>query len=196
MDVASDAIVVLPISSYIVFWTSLFAIAELSEGWRPAWIGDSSYAEVVVLVPDQSPDGFSAELIPVSSAGTYVAAHPGSTFLIPIDIARQNQIQERLKTDQKLSWTTFQTKRLSDNQEESTIDFMDRTDDSHGSRYRASKDKVELESYRYAADRGGMGILFLAMFVTLGVNVLLLGYFVVRAIFLCRKNARSQSTTT
>jgi hypothetical protein len=188
------AIVVLPISSYLVFWTSLYAIAELVEDWRPAWIGDSSYAEIIVLVPDRSLDGFSAELIPVSSAGSYAAAHPGSTFLIPID--RQNEIQERLKTNLKVSWMTFEIKRLSESQEEITIYFMDPADDSHGSRYRASNDKVQLESYRYAADRGGIGIVLLAMFVTLGVNALLLGYFVVRAIYLWRKNVRSRNTAT
>jgi hypothetical protein len=45
------AIGVLPITSYIVFWTSLFGIAQFAEGWRPAWFGDSSNAEIIVLVP-------------------------------------------------------------------------------------------------------------------------------------------------
>jgi hypothetical protein len=48
------ALVALPIGSYIVFWASLHAMAGLSEGWHPAWFGDSSYAEIIVLVPDNS----------------------------------------------------------------------------------------------------------------------------------------------
>lgn len=140
-------------------------------------------------MPDNSPEGFYAELIPLSSARNYPSAHPGSTFLIPID--RQNQIQEQLKTNLKLSWTTFEIKRLSEGQEQITLYFMDRADDSHGSRYRASKERVQLESYRYVADRGGVGIVLLAILVTLSVSVFVLGYFVVRAIYLWRKNIRS-----
>jgi hypothetical protein len=161
------------------------------EGWHPAWFGDSSDAEIIVLVPDHSPEGFAAELIPVSSAANYPSAHPGSTFLIPVD--QQNQVQERLKTNLKLSWTTFEIKKLSDRQEQITLYFMDQTDDSHGSRYRASNDTVQLERYRNVADRGAVGILFLAVLVTLVVNVFVLGYFVVRAIHLRRKNRRSQN---
>jgi hypothetical protein len=83
-------IFVLPISSYVVLWTSLYAIAETVEGWHAAWFGDSSAAEIIVLVPDHSPEGFSAELIPVSSAANYPSAHTGATFLIPID--QQNEV--------------------------------------------------------------------------------------------------------
>jgi len=185
------AIVVLPISSYGVFWISLYAIAELDEGWHPAWFGDSSNSQIIVLVPDNSPEGFSVELIPLSSVGNYRGEHPNATFLIPID--RQAQIQERLKSDLKLSWMTFEIKRLSDTEEEIAFYFMDRTDDSHGSRYKASKDSVKLESYRYISDRGGIGIVLLALLLTLIVNVFLLGYFIARAILLWRKNVRSQS---
>jgi hypothetical protein len=187
------AVVVLPIGSYIVFWVSLYTIAELFEGWHPAWFGDSSYAEIIVLVPDNSPDGFSAALIPVSSSRDYFASHPGCTFLIPSD--RQVQVQERLKNDLKLSWTTFEVTRLSDGQEQITLYFMDRTDDSHGSRYRATKDSVRLERYRYVSDRGGMGIMLLAMLVTLALNVFVVGFFVVRAIYRRGKNRRSENTT-
>jgi hypothetical protein len=183
------AIFSLPIGSYVVFRISLYAIAELAEGWHPAWFGESSNAEIIVLVPDNSPEG-SAELIPLSSARDYLCAHPGSTFLIPID--RQTLVQERLKTKLKLSWTTFEIRRLSDSQEQITLYFMDRTDDSHGSRYRATKDGVQLERYRYVSDRGGIGIVLMAMMVTLCLDVLVLGCFVVRAIYVRRRNLRSQ----
>jgi hypothetical protein len=65
---------------------------------------------------------------------------------------------------------------------------MDRTDDSHGSRYQASKDRVLLESYRYVSDRGGGAVVLLAMLVTGAVHVLALGYFVTRAI--CRRRRK------
>jgi hypothetical protein len=187
------ALVALPIGSYIVFWASLYVIAGLSEGWHPAWFGDSSHAEIIVLVPDNSLDGFSSELIPVSSSREYLSSHPGSTFLIPMN--RQDLVQERLKSNLKLSWTTFEIKRLSDGQEEITLYFMDRTDDSHGSRYRAMKDTVQLESYRYVSDRGGIGIVLMAMLVTLAFIVFILGCFVARAIYIRRKSRRCQITT-
>jgi hypothetical protein len=187
------ALVALPIGSYIVFWASLYAIAGLSEGWHPAWFGDSSYAEIIVLVPDNSLDGFSSELIPVSSSREYLSSHPGSTFLIPVN--RQDLVRERLKNNLKLSWTTFEIKRLSDGQEEITLYFMDRADDSHGSRYRATKDTVQLESYRYVSDRGGIGIVLMAMLVTLAFIIFVLGCFVARAIYIRRKSRRSRITT-
>lgn len=183
------ALVALPTGSYIVFWASLYTIARLSEGWHPAWFGDSSFAEIIVLVPDSSPDGFSPELIPVSSSREYFSSHPGCTFLIPTD--RQDLVREHLKNNLKLSWTTFEIKSLSEDQEEITLYFMDRTDDSHGSRYRATKQSVQLESYCYVSDRGGIGIVLIAMLVTLAVDTLVLGYFVVRAIYLRRKNRKA-----
>ena len=180
------ALIVLPIGSYIVFWVSLYAIAELSEGWHPAWFGDGSYAEIIALVPDNSPEGFSAKLIPFSSSGDYLSSHPGCTFLIPSE--RESQVRERLKNDLKVSWTTFEIKSLPEGQEEITLYFMDRTDDSHGSRYRATKERVQLESYRYVSDRGGIGIVLMAMLVTAAVDTLVLAYFVVRAILLRGRN--------
>jgi hypothetical protein len=187
------ALVALPIGSYIVFRVSLSSIAGLSEGWHPAWFGDSSYAEIIVLVPDNSVDGFSPELIPVSSSREYLSSHPGCTFLIPMN--RQDLVQVRLKNNLKLSWTTFEIKSVSDGQEEITLYFMDRTDDSHGSRYRATKDTVQLESYRYVSDRGGIGIVLMAILVTLAFIVFVVGCFVARAIYIRRKSRHSQIAT-
>ncbi len=174
------AIAVSPISAYVVFWISLYVLAGLSEGWHPAWFGDSSNADVVAVVPDSSLEGFSAELIPVGSVTDYIASHREATFLIPND--KQNQLKKRLEEGNKLSWNTFEIKQVSDGQQEITLSFMDRTDDSHGSRYRASKDSVRLESYRYISDRGAMGIVLMAMLLSAGVHVVVLGYFLVRAI--------------
>jgi len=184
-------ILFLPIGSYIVFRVSLYAIAEWAEGWHSATSAESSNAEIIVLIPDNSLEGFSAELIPLSSARDYPSEHPGSTFLIPM--GRQNLIKDRLQTSQNLSWTTFDINQRSDSQEQITLDFMDRTDDTHGSRYIATKDGVQLESCRYVSDRGGIGILFLAMVVTLGFDVLVLGFVVARVIYVRRKRLRSQN---
>jgi hypothetical protein len=184
------AVVVTPISAYAVFWCSLHAMAKLDEGWHPTWLGDSSNAEIIVLTPDSSADGFSAQLIPVSTAANYAAEHPGCTFLIPIE--RKEQVQERLKNDRKLSWTSFDIKQVSAGQEEITLYFMDRTDDSHGSRYQASKDGVQLESYRYISDRGGIGIVFFAMFVSFFIHVFVLGFLLIRAVYLWRRKRRLQ----
>lgn len=179
------AILILPVSVYFVFWISLFALADLVEGWHPAWLGDSSYADVIVFLPGASPEDFTVELVPLSSTAQYVSAHPGSTFLIPMD--RQSQVKEFLEKNLKLSWNSFEIKQLPNSGQEISFYFMDRTDDSHGSRYKASKDRVQLESHRYVSDRGGVGILLLAMVLTAGVHILALGYFVARAIYRRRK---------
>ena len=180
------AILVSPITAYAVFWGSFYVIAELDEGWRPAWFGDTSNADILALNPDNSAQGFSAELVPISLTASYTTTHPGCTFLIPIE--RKDRIQERLTADLKLSWTTFEIKQLSDGQEEITLYFMDRTDDTHGSRYRASKDAVQLQSYRYISDRGGFVIILLAMFVTFATHVLVLGFLLIRAIYASRRH--------
>jgi hypothetical protein len=185
------AIVVMPFISYVVFWISIHVGAQLTEGWSPAWLGDSSSADIIVLVPDDSIEGFRPELIPLSSAGDYPSMHPGSTFVIGTD--QQNQVEERLKADLKISWVTFEIKRLSDSQEQINFYYMDQTDDCYGSRYRASKDRVQLERYCHVADRGAWGIVLNAMLVTLAVNVVVLGYFVFRAISLWWRNLRSRN---
>jgi len=175
------AIAVSPISAYVVFWVAFYGLAELSEGWHPAWFGDSSNAEVIVVLPDSSPEGFSPELIPVASVADYIASHREATFLVPGD--KQSQLKKRLEDDHKLSWNTFEIKQISEGQQEITLYFMDRTDDSHGSRYKASKNSVQLESYRYISDRGGMGVVLVAMLLSAGIHMFVLGYFVVRAVW-------------
>jgi hypothetical protein len=122
--------------------------------------------------------------VPLSSTAHYVSAHPGSTFLIPID--RQAQVKSLLENNLKLSWNSFEIKQLADGGEEISFYFMDRTDDSHGSRYKASKDRVQLESYRYVSDRGGGAVILLAMVISTAVHVLALG-FVTRGIYRRRR---------
>ena len=184
------AALVTPVTVYGIFRGSVYTIAQLDEGWHPAWWGNSSNAEIVVLNSDPSPEGFSVELIPVSTAATYAGEHRGSTFLIPIE--RKEQVQERLKNDLKLSWTTFEIDKVADGQEEITLYFMDRTDDSHGSRYKASKDGVQLESYRYVSDRGGVGIVLFAMFVTFFIHIFVLGFLLIRAVYIWRRKRRGR----
>lgn len=174
------AILALPISTYVVFWMSFYVLAELDEGWRPTWMGNSSYADILVITPDNSTTGYSVELIPVSSAASYRESHRGATFLIPTD--RQEELKKRLQDDLHLSWNTFDVKRISDRQQEVTLYFMDRTDDSHGSRYKADSDGVQLERYRYISDRGGIGIVLIAMLLTAAVHAIVLVYCVYRAV--------------
>jgi hypothetical protein len=182
------AVLIAPVTGVVVYWLSLYAIATWADSWQPVWLGDSSYAQIIVFSSDRS-TGRSAEMIPVSNAANYAAADPGATFLIPVD--RTEQIQEQLKADLKLSWLTFDVKPLADGQQEITIYFMDRTDDSYGSRYKASKDRVQLESYRYAADRGAIGVLFYAMVLTVGIHMLVLGFLLLRAIYVWRRQRRA-----
>jgi hypothetical protein len=186
------ALVVSPISGYLIFWISLVAGAQFSEGWQPAWLGDTSYAEILAYTRDNSGEGFSVEFTNLASAPNYTSTHPRSTFLIPIE--QQKQIQKRLEDDLKLHWDTFEIKKISDDQEEITFFYMDRTDDSRGSRYKASKDSVQLESYRYISDRGGIGIVMLAMVITLTVHVLLFGFLLIRAILSTRKKSQLKET--
>jgi hypothetical protein len=174
------AIAVSPISAYVIFWMALYVAAGLSEGWHPAWFGDSSNADIVVVLPDSSREGFSAEMIPVSTVAEYTASHREAKFLISAD--RQNQLKKRFEDDLKLSWNSFEVKQISDGQQEITLYFMDRTNDSHGSRYKASKNSVELEGYRYISDRGGIGIVLIAVLVSAAVQIAILAYFLVRAI--------------
>jgi len=181
------AVLIAPVSGVAVYWLSLYAIATFADSWQPVWLGDSSYSQIIVLAPDQS-KGPSAELIPVYNAANYAALRPGSSFLIPVD--RKEQIQEQLKTDLKLSWLTFDVKPLAEGRQEITIYFMNRTDESYGSRYRASKDRVELERYRYAADRGAIGILVYAMILTVGIHMVVFAVLLVRAIYGRRRRRR------
>src|SRR5215813_1252145 len=93
-----------PISAYFVFWIALYTLAGLFEGWHPAWFGDSSHADILVVVFDSSPEGFSAEMIPVSSVADYTSSHREATFLVSAD--RQNQVKKRFEDNLKLSWNT------------------------------------------------------------------------------------------
>lgn len=90
-------------------------------------------------------------------------------------------MKKRFEDDLKLSWNTFEIKQISDGQQEITLYFMDRTNDSHGSRYKASKNSVQLEIW-YISDRGGMGVVAMAMLVSAAIQVISIGYFFVRAI--------------
>ena len=178
------ALAAAPITICIVFWITFYVTARLSEGWCPAWFGNSSYAEIMVFTPDDSPDGYSVEFVPFSATKKYVAEHPGSTFLVPSE--KQEQVKDRLATSLHLSWQTFEIKALADG-EEITLFFMDRTDDSHGSRYKAAKDSVQLESYRYISDRGGIGVLLLAVLLTSAVHILVFGSLLIRGLALARR---------
>ena len=120
-------------------------------------------------------------MVPYATAAAYVYAHPGSTFLVPI--GRLDEVKEQLKASLKIPWITLEIKPLPDSGEEITLEYMDRTDDSHGVRYKATRDAVELRSSRYAGDRGGMGILLTAMGLTVLIHLVVIGYFAFRALY-------------
>ena len=182
------AVIVFPFSAYGVFWGLFFVLGDLSEGWHSASFGDSSFARVIVFTPDDAGNGFAVELVPVVYTEHYTETHPRSTFLIPTE--RTKDVQQRLQDDLKLHWNDFDIKRISDHEEEIVIFFMDRTDDSFGSRYRATNDHVKLESYRYISDRGGIGVLLAAFVGTAVLHLLVIGGLLARAIYLWRKRAR------
>lgn len=186
-------VLVTPFSAFALFWGSSYGIATLSEGWHPVWFGDSSSAQVLVLNPDRSPDGFSVQLTPVSILAGYRARNSGCTFLIPLD--RKDEVQKRLETDLKLPTSTLEIERISEGEEEITLSFTDRADDSHGSRYRARKDGVQLESYRYAGDRDGIGIVLFVMLITFVTHVVGLGILFGRGIYWWRRSRRVSAVT-
>ena len=57
------ALVLFPVSFSVVFWASTFLLAQWDEAWRPAWMGDGAGAEAIVILPADTPPGFSVELV-------------------------------------------------------------------------------------------------------------------------------------
>jgi hypothetical protein len=174
-------LLLLPVTGYALFWIFLVSLASFTEGWHPSWFGEAPATQVIVIAAGNSPEGGAAELVPYATAAAYVYAHPGSTLLVPI--GRLNDVKEQLKASLKIPSIDLEIKPLSDGNEEITLEFMDRTDDSHGVRYKATRDAVELRSSRYAGDRDGIGILLMAMGLTVLLHLVVIGYFAFRAIY-------------
>lgn len=192
------ALLLFPVSFTVVFWTSTFLLAHWDEAWRPAWMGDGAGAEAIVIVPADAPPGFSAELVPFSMAKDFAASHPGSTFLIPRseqstgqydeqqtqqpDTLRQKEVEEQLRS--KLAWLSLDVKHLPGVAQQISIEDMNRADDTHGTRYEASKEGVRLIRYRFVGDRDAMGVLLTAMVLSFLLNVVALicvyGWFIYR----------------
>lgn len=55
-----------------------------------------------------------------------------------------------------------------------SIEDMNRADDTHGTRYEASKEGVRLIRYRYVGDRDAMGVVLAAMALSFVLNVIAL----------------------
>jgi hypothetical protein len=152
------ALILFPVSFFVVFWSSTFLLAQWDEAWRPAWLGDGAGAEAIVIMPADTPPGFSAEVVPFSMAKDFVARHPGATFLIPRseqstnqqstgqqstdqqarqhDTLQQKEVEEQLRS--KLASLSLDVKQLPGGPQQISIEDMDRTDDTHGTRYEAS----------------------------------------------------------
>jgi hypothetical protein len=197
------ALILFPVGFFVVFWSSTFLLAQWDEAWRPAWMGDGVGAEVIVILPADGPPGFSAELVPFSMAKDFAARHPGATFLIPRsqqgagqqstgqqsqqqgqpqDALRQKEVEEQLRP--KLASLSLDVKQLPGGAQQISIEDMDRTDDTHGTRYEASKDGVRLLRYRFVGDRDAMGVVLAAMVLSFLLNGIALvsvaGWFIYR----------------
>ena len=187
-------LILLPVSFFVVFWTSTFLLAHWDEAWRPAWLGDGAGAEAIVILPADAPLGFSAELVPFSMAKDFVANHPGATFLIPRseqgtdqqaqqqDTLQQKEVEEQLRS--KLAWLSLDVTQLPGGAQQISIEDMNRADDTHGTRYLASKDGVRLIRYRYVGDRDAMGVVLAAVALSFLLNLIALvcvcGWFIYR----------------
>ena len=203
------ALILFPVGFFVVFWASTFLLAQWDEAWRPAWMGDGVGAEAIVILPADTPPGFSVELVPFSMAKDFAANHPGSTFLIPRgqqsadqqstgqqntgqpnmgqqgpqqDTLRQKEVEDQLRL--KLASLSLDVKQLPGGAQQISIEDMDRTDDTHGTRYEASKDGVRLIRYRFVGDRDAMGVLLAAMVLSFLLNLVALvcvaGWFIYR----------------
>jgi hypothetical protein len=161
------------------------ALSFWDEAWRTAWMGDGAGAEAIVILPADGPPGFSAELVPFSMVKDFAARHAGATFLVPRsqqgtgqqsqqqgqpqDALRQKEVEEQLRP--KLASLSLDVKQLPSGAQQISIEDMDRTDDSHGTRYEASKDGVRLIRYRFAGNRDAMGVVLAAMVLSFLLNV-------------------------
>jgi hypothetical protein len=179
-------LLILPISCFTVFRVALFALESWDVAWRPAWSGDSSRAEVIVVLPTGLSGDLSTELIPWSSAQDFANEHPGCTFLIPV--SRQGEVMDQLKAKYGISWISLQATPLSENKQEVLVEDMDAAKDVHGARYQASRTQVKLKSYRFIADGPGVG--FMAMEVTIGVHIIVLGFIGALSIFKIYRQSR------
>jgi hypothetical protein len=166
-------LLVVPISSYTVFWASVFFFSAWDEAWRPAWSGDGIRAEVIVILPASVPGSFSTELIPFSSAKGFADENPRCTFLIPIN--RQSEVLDQLRASQKFASITLQVKQLSENKQEVLVEDMDRADDVQGTRYEALETQVKLKSYRYVGDRDAFGVAITSIVLSATVHLIVLG---------------------
>jgi hypothetical protein len=191
-------LILFPVGFFVVFWASTFLLAQWDEAWRPAWMGDGVGAQAIVILPADTPPGFSAELVPFSMAKDFAANHPGATFLIPRseqgaeqqstdehlqqDALRQKEVEDQLRL--KLASLSLDVKQVPGGAQQISIEDMDRTDDTHGTRYEASKDGVRLIRYRFVGDRDAMGVLLAAMVLSFLLNLVALvcvaGWFIYR----------------
>jgi hypothetical protein len=193
------ALILFPIGFFVVFWASTFLLAQWDEAWRPAWMGDGVGAEAIVILPADAPPGFSAELVPFSMVKDFVARHPGSTLLIPRsqlsadrqstdqqgqqqDTLWQKEVEDQLRP--QLAWLSLDVKQLPGGAQQISIEDMNRADDTHGTRYEASKEGVRLIRYRFVGDRDAMGVVLAAMVLSFLLNASALvcaaGWFIYR----------------
>lgn len=88
------------------------------------------------------------------------------------DTLRQKEVEEQLRS--KLAWLSLDVMQLTGGAQQISIEDMNRADDTHGTRYEASKEGVRLIRYRYVGDRDAMGVVLTAIALSFLLNVIAL----------------------
>ena len=159
------AVILIPLSAYVVFYTTVMVLAFWTESWHAASRESAASADVIVRTSGPPNSADSIQLVPFRDAETFVKDHPGATFLI----ARgwEDSVVARLmRTPEGLPSASIKTKWVADTIEQITLEYMSRADDTEGSRYIATPNHVALQQVRHVGDRDGMGIVIAAIVVT------------------------------
>jgi hypothetical protein len=153
-------LVALPVCAYAAFYIPIVIGGRMEQAWHPVPATGASNAKALIFLPDDSPSGFTLYLISLPAAASFVAEHPGATFLLPSD--RQREVEEQF--DKRFrDHTILGISRTASGEQQITLEDFTRSGDFDGFRYIAYKDHAELSGYRHIGDRDGMVFVFLGM---------------------------------
>jgi len=151
---------VLPGTGFLAFYAVIFVGGRMEQAWHPVPAAGSTNAKALIFLPDDSPSGFTLYLLSFPTATSFVAEHPGATFLLPSD--RHREIEEQF--DKRFrDHTVLGISQTASGKQQITLEDFTRSGDFDGFRYVAYKDHAELSGYRHIGDRDGMGFLFFGM---------------------------------
>ena len=125
------------------------------------------HAGATFLIP-RSQHGADQQSADQQSTGQQSAGQQNQQQGQPQDALRQKEVEEQLRP--KLASLSLEVKQLPGGAQQILIEDMDRTDDSHGTRYEATKDGVRLIRYRFVGDRDAMGVVLAAMVLSVLLN--------------------------